>query len=175
MMTENSTVPSVTERVQSAFKKTPSKMTVQLARELGVPEADVVRALPDNLSQELDLNRWEELIRSFEDLDKVHVICSNGAVTLESFGQFGNFSTFAEFFNVQTSSLDMHIRFGQLGSIFAVTKPSHMDGHNTLSIQFFDRSGNSAFKVFLTFGGKSPDPNRVEQFQTLKSKFGKNS
>ena len=64
---------------------------------------------------ELDATRWEELLRRFESLGQVHVIVTNGAVTLESFGQFGNFSTFGEYFNVQTKSLDMHIRHARLG------------------------------------------------------------
>ena len=162
---------STAERVQEAFTKTPAKMTMQLARELGIPEADVVRNLPNNLSCELDLSRWEELIRGFEALGKVHVIASNGAVTLEANGLFGNFSTFREFFNVQTESLDMHIRFAQLGAAFTVVKPSHMDGHDTLSVQFFDKSGNSAFKVFLTFGGTAPSPERLAQFKSIQDKF----
>ena len=149
-------VDSRTARIRDAFNQNRSKMTMILARELGVTEAEVLRALPDGLSVELDVKQWEQLIRSFEKLEMVHVISSNGAVTLECFGQFGNFSSWGEFFNVQTKSLDMHIRHKELAAAFAVQKPGHMDGVNTLSFQFFDTRGNSAFKVFLTFGGKAP-------------------
>ena len=172
-MPDNDKVADMAAQIQSAIRKSPSKMTSQLARELNLPEAEIVRALPDQRSCELDLSRWEELIRSFEKLGKVHVICSNGAVTLEAFGEFGNFSTFGDFFNVQNASLDMHIRYKQLGSAFAVEKPSHMDGHSTLSVQFFDTSGQSAFKVFLTFGGKPPAPERVAQFTAVRDGYGK--
>ena len=158
---------SDTGQIRAAFQANPRKMTMILARELGVPEAEVMRALPENIASELDISRWEELIRSFEPLGKVHVICSNGAVTLESYGVFGNFSSFSEFFNVQTASLDMHIRFKNLGSAFAVQKPGHMDGVNTLSVQFFDKQGNSAFKVFLTFGGNTPSEERLAFHGTL--------
>jgi putative hemin transport protein len=92
-------------------------------------------------------------------------------VTLESFGVFGNFSTFGEFFNVQTASLDMHIRYKNLGSAFAVQKPGHLDGINTLSIQFFDQHGNSAFKVFLTFGTNAPGEERLAYFNGICDKF----
>src|SRR5256885_1860171 len=98
------------DRVRAAIQANPRAMLMMLAAELGVPEADVVRELPDGQSCELDMSRWEDLIRSFDVLDKVHVICSNGAVTLEAFGQFGNFSLSGPFFNVQTASIDMHIR-----------------------------------------------------------------
>jgi putative hemin transport protein len=162
-----------TDRIRAAFNLNRSKMTMVLARELGVSELEVVRALPDGLSVELDVTRWEELIRGFESLGNSHVIASNGAVTLECFGQFGNFSTWGDFFNVQTKSLDMHIRFKELAAVFAVQKPGHMDGVNTLSFQFFDKKGNSAFKVFLTFGGDAPTAERVKQFNDLHDRFKK--
>ena len=164
------TAPPLADRVAAALRANPNAMTLQLARDLGVPEADVIRALPGGRAVELDVGRWEELIRSFETLGNVHVIVSNGAVTLEAVGPFGNFSTFGEFFNVQTK-LDMHIRWRQLGSAFAVEKPGHLDGVPTLSVQFYDQAGHSAFKVFLTFGGKEPSPERRGQFETLRERF----
>ena len=63
-----------------------------------------------DIAYELDSTRWEEIIRSFEEFGNVHVIVSNGATTLEAFGQFGKFSNTDGFFNVQSKSLDMHIR-----------------------------------------------------------------
>jgi len=58
----------------------------------------------------------------------VRVLVSNGAATIEVDGQFGGFSTAGKFFNVQTDSLDMHIRWQQLAAAFAVEKPGHVDG-----------------------------------------------
>src|SRR5438132_7011318 len=104
-MPESAEPTTIRNRIRAALKANPRAMLMMLAAELGVPEAEVVRALPDGQSCEFDMARWEELIRSFEALDKVHVICSNGAVTLEAFGQFGNFSLSGPFFNVQTASI----------------------------------------------------------------------
>ena len=158
-------------RIRAAFERNPRKMTLQLCRELGVCEEAVIRALPELMATELDAARFEELLRALEALGPVHVIVTNGAVTLESFGQFGNFSTFGEYFNVQTKTLDMHIRPATIGAAFAVEKPGHMDGVNTLSFQFYDRAGAAAFKVFLTFGGSAPKPERVAQFNDLRERF----
>ena len=163
-------MPTLRDRVAAALRDNPNAMTLQLARDHGAPEADIIRALPDGRAVELDVGRWEELIRSFADLGNVHVIVSNGAVTLESVGTFGNFSTWGEFFNVQTK-LDMHIRWPQLGAAFAVEKPGHLDGVPTLSVQLFDTAGQSAFKVFLTFGGKPPTAERRAQFDALRARF----
>jgi putative hemin transport protein len=166
------TQTDLARQVHEALQREPGAMTLLLARELGVPEGDVVRALPDGRAVELDAKRWEEIIRSFEALGQVHVIVSNGAATIEAVGQFGGFSTWGDFFNVQTKTLDMHIRWPQFGSVFAVEKRSHMnDEVTTLSVQFFDRDGVAAFKVFLNFGGKSTAERR-EQFEQLRERFG---
>ncbi len=155
-------------RIREAIQKNPGQMTMQMARELDVPEMEIVRLMPS--STPLDIARWEELIRALEPLGIVHVIVSNGATTLESVGQFGGFSTWGPFFNVQTDSLDMHIRFQELASVFAVEKPSHMTGVTTMSFQFYDRAGNVAFKVFLNFGGKAP-AETVTRFEQLREQF----
>jgi putative heme iron utilization protein len=165
--------PDQRRQIEAALQSGPSQMTLQIARRLGVPEMEVIRAFPDNRATELDLARWEELLRSLEDLGNVHVIVSNGCVTSEVIGQFGGFSTWGEFFNVQSKSLDMHIRWKRLAAAFAVEKPGHMDGVNTLSVQFYDSDGNAAFKVFLTFGGPEPAPERVAQFRELRERFRK--
>src|SRR5262245_32077319 len=148
-------------------------MTLQLARSLGVPEVEVVRAFPDGRAVELEPGRWEEIFRALEAVGKVHVIVSNASVTCEVIGQFGGFSTWGEFFNVQSKTLDMHIRWPRLGAAFAVEKPGHMDGVSTLSIQFYDRDGASAFKVFLTFGGSAPSAERRGQFEKIRETFRK--
>lgn len=159
------------DAIRAAIERQPRRMTVQLARELGVPEVHVIRCLPPQRVRELDVGRWEELVRALESLGSVHVIVTNGSVTLEAFGQFGNFSTFGEYFNVQTKNLDMHIRPSTLGAVFAVEKPGHLDGVNTLSFQFYEKSGSAAFKVFLTFGGSAPPAEKIERFSELRERF----
>lgn len=158
-------------RIRAAIESTPSQMTLQLARDLDVPELEVIRALPAERVTELDIQQWEAIIRAFEPLGRVHVIVSNTTATLEVFGKFGKFSTMGPYFNVQTASLDMHIRHDALAAAFAVEKPGHMDGVNTLSFQFFSQDGSSAMKVFLTFGGKKPSPERLARFRDIRDRF----
>src|SRR5262245_20808608 len=127
------------DRIRAAVEKNPRKMTLQLARDFGMPEVEVLRASPPERVRELDIARWEELLRSPEGLGPVRVLVSNGATTIEVDGQFGGFSTAGEFFNVQTETLDLHIRWRQLAAVFAVEKPGHLDGTATRSFQFFDQ------------------------------------
>lgn len=159
------------QTIRDTFNADRKQMTLMVARKMRVPEVEVIRSLEGDIAHELDSSRWEEIIRAFEDLGNVHVIVSNGATTLEAFGQFGKFSSTDGFFNVQTKSLDMHIRSWELASVFAFRKPSHLDGHESLSFQFFDRRGNAAFKVFLNFGGKDPAPELVKTYNTLIETF----
>jgi putative heme iron utilization protein len=177
--------PEQRQRIEEALRANPNQMTLQLARKLDVPEVEIVRAMPGGRAVELDANRSEELIRAFEELGKVHVIVSNACTTCEVIGAFGGFSTWGEFFNVQSKTLDMHIRFAELAAAFAVLKPSHMHdpapqaaegaaslagSKTTLSIQFYDRQGSAAFKVFLTFG-EVVSPQRAAAFEALRDRF----
>ncbi len=165
------TAEEMKQRIQDALGKDSRAMTSMIAKQLGVPEAEVIRYLPDNRSTELDPKRAKELIEKFGTLGKVHVIVNNGAVVLEAFGEFGGISVTGPFLNVQTDSLDMHIRQDLLASIFSVEKPSHMDGVGTISFQFFTPEGVAAFKVFLSFGAKPPAPERVAFFEQVKTAF----
>src|SRR5438067_12399357 len=90
----------MSDRIRAAFEKNPRKMTLQLARDLGVPEVEVIRAFPPDRVTELEIARWEELLRGLEALGSVRVLLSNGATTIEVDGQFGGFSMAGEFFNV---------------------------------------------------------------------------
>jgi putative heme utilization carrier protein HutX len=163
---------NASEQIRAAVRANPNQMTMLLARQLGVPEVEVIRAFPDDRAVELDSGRWEELIRSLEAFGKVQVIVSNGGATLEANGQFSHFSTTGDFFNVQSPSLDMHIRWREIGAIFAVEKPGHLDGKKTLSFQFFDRAGHAAFKVFLGFAGSIPS-DKADRFVQLRDTFRK--
>lgn len=158
------------DRIRAAVEKNPRKMTLQLARDLGVPEVEVIRAFPPERVLELDVARWEEVLRSLDAFGSVRVLVSNGATTIEVDGQFGGFSTAGEFFNVQSDSLDMHIRWQQLAAAFAVEKPGHMDGTSTRSFQFFDKEGAAALKVFVNFGGPIA-PEREALFIGVRNTF----
>jgi putative hemin transport protein len=160
----------MSERIRAAVERNPRKMTLQLSWDLGVPEVEVLRAFPPDRVMELDISRWQELLRGLEALGLVRVLVSNGATTIEVDGQFGGFSTAGEFFNVQTDSLDMHILWQQLAAAFAVVKSGHMDGTATRSFQFFDQTGAAALKIFLNFGGPIP-PEREAQFIELRGRF----
>lgn len=157
--------------IREVYNRDRSQMTLMLAHKLQISEVEILRALEGDAARELDFSRWEELVRAFEELGNVHVIVSNGATTIEVYGQFGKFTHADGFLNIRTKSLDLHIRSWELGSVFAFRKPSHLDGHESLSIQFFDRRGAAAFKVFLNFGGHDPSPELIKKYEILIERF----
>jgi putative heme iron utilization protein len=161
----------LTQAIEEALAKSPNIMTPVLARKLDVPEMEVIRRLPGDGTVELDLAQWEAIIRSFEALGNVFVINTNPVCVLENEGTFSHFSTIGEYFNVQDPTLDMHIRYREIAAIFAVEKPSHTDGAKTQSFQFFGKDGRAGFKVFLTFGGQDPSPERQQQFTDIRNRF----
>lgn len=161
------------QAIRDAYNQDRSQMTLMLAHQLKIQEVEILRALQGDTAYELDATRWEEIIRDFEPVGDVTVIVSNGATTIEVTGQFGKFFNKDGFLNIRTDSLDMHIRGWELASVFAFKKPSHLDKHESLSIQFYDRRGNSAFKVFFNFGGNAPAPELVEKYNQFIQKFGK--
>lgn len=161
------------QAIRDAYNQDRSQMTLMLAHQLKIQEVEILRALQGDTAYELDSTRWEEIIRDFEPLGDLAVIVSNGATTIEVTGKFGKFFNKDGFLNIRTDSLDMHIRGWELASVFAFKKPSHLDKHDALSIQFYDRRGNSAFKVFFNFGNSDPTSELIENYNQFIQKFGK--
>ena len=159
------------QSIREAYNSDRSQMTLMLAHKLHIPEAEIMQALNGETARELDFLRWEEIMRALEALGNVHIIVSNGATTIEVFGQFGKFTNTNGFLNIRTKSLDMHIRSWELVAVFAFRKPSHLDNHESLSFQFFDRRGNAAFKVFLNFGGDDPSLELMEKYNAIIGVF----
>jgi putative heme utilization carrier protein HutX len=166
---------AIREQVAAILAEDPGEMTPIIARRLGIPEADVLRAFPEGKVAELDCSRWEELIGRIAELGRVHVIASNEGVVLETYGTFGGFSKAGPFFNVQTKDLDMHIKWPELTSAFALIKQSHMDSQMTYSIQFFGRKGQSCFKVFLykAISGAENVEDAIAVWETMREEFRK--
>jgi len=74
-------VNDVTERIRAAVEKNPRKMTLQMARDLGVPEVEVIRAFPADRVMELDIARWQELLENFRSCPAMFAVLSSYFVT----------------------------------------------------------------------------------------------
>lgn len=158
-------------RVLEYLEKHPSAMTVSVAQKLDVPEADVLRAQEGRKTWELRAEAFRDIMDELPELGRCHVFCSNRYAFMETFGAFGGYSVTGPFFNVQTDTLDMHIRYQGIAAVFCLDKPGHLDGEETHSIQFYAADGTAIFKVFLTRNAEGRyDPKHVGIYETIKRK-----
>ena len=132
------------KKVADYFAGRPSAMTLMAAKELGLPEAEVLRALG---AVELKADAFEAVMEALKGWGKVHVIVSNRGATMEARGEFGNFSRSGPFFNIEYKGLDLHLRPAAIGAIFLFEKPAHTDGKPTRMLQFYDAQGDAVMKA----------------------------
>ena len=149
--------PVLRDRVAEYFSRRPAAMTLLAARDLGVPEAEVLRALEGKGAVELDPGAFEALLRELEGWGRCHVIVSNRGATLEAYGAFGGFSRSGPFFNVETPTLDLHLRPEAVRAIFCLDKRGHRDGQPIHTVQFYDAEGASVLKVVMIQEGPGDD------------------
>ncbi len=137
------------EKVAKKVSVNPSIKTGMLAEALGVPEADVLRAMPEGYARELHIPNMEAFVTKLEGLGLVYFVTRNDACVTEIKGRFGGFSRSGPFFNVIGEHLHLHLRPDRIQTVFHVTPPAS-DGHPAWpSLQFYQPSGHVAFKVFL--------------------------
>jgi putative hemin transport protein len=142
------------ESILAYFREDRSRMTMMAARKFGVPEQAVVGALRGAgwpIARLRD-DAFGPLMEALPGLGPLRVFVRSKAAVMEVVGTFGGFSETGPFFNVQTDTIDMHILRDEVASIYAVEKVGHDTDIVTFSFQFFDRNGDSGFKVFLWDG-----------------------
>ena len=170
---DNPTDPAdPTDAIRAYFREDPSRMTMMAARRFGLAEQVVVEALvgPWPVVRLRD-GAFGALMEALTELGTMRVFVRSRAAVIESVGVFGGFSQTGPFFNVQTETLDMHILHDELGAIFAVEKQGHDSNYATHSFQFFDRSGDAAFKAFLWENFPDVPPARIEAFRDLTGRL----
>lgn len=172
METELALDVDVAEAIREHFRADPSRMTMMAARKFAVPERAVVEAIIGILPiVPLRVGAFRELVESFPALGTMRVFVRSRAAVIESIGEFGGFSVQGPFFNVQTDTLDMHILHDEIGSAYSVRKIGHDSNWSTHSFQFFDRSGDAAFKAFLWEGFPDVPAARIAAFDDLTRRF----
>ncbi|MHC5537688.1 ChuX/HutX family heme-like substrate-binding protein [Singulisphaera rosea] len=158
--------------IRAYFESDRSRMTMMAARKFGVPEQLVVEAL---LGQwpitRLREGVFSELLQALPELGTMRVFVRSRAAVIESVGVFGGFSETGPFFNVQTDTLDMHILHAEIGSVYAVEKWGHDSPTVTYSFQFFDKTGDAAFKAFLWEDFPDVPRATIDAFHALATRF----
>ena len=155
--------PATDEAVRLWFRDDPSRMTMMAARKFGLPERSILESLlGDWPIVRLRAESFREVMDGLPELGEMRVFVRSRAAVIEAVGHFGGNSETGPFFHVQTPTLDMHLLPAEIASIFYVQKTGHDSEFVTHSLQFFDRSGDAAFKAFLweSFPERSRGPDR---------------
>lgn len=137
---------SLREKVAAKLAANPGLKTGMLADSLGVPEADVLRAMPDGHAHELQVADMDRFIEGLAALGRIYFVTRNEGCVTEIKERFGGFSRSGPFLNVDGEALHLHLRTDRIAAVFHVTPetPTPMP-----SLQFFADSGAMVFKVFL--------------------------
>ncbi len=137
------------EKIARKLEANPGLKTGMLADTLGVPEAEVLRAMPGGYANELKVKDIEAFITGLEKLGLVYFVTRNPACVAEIKGRFGGFSKSGPFFNVMGDGIHLHLRTDRIASIFHVSPPVREGKPAWPSLQFFQQDGAVAFKFFL--------------------------
>jgi putative heme iron utilization protein len=164
---------ALAEKVRRHVAENPRAMTLELARRLGVPELEIIRAQLPECGRELNAARFAEIVERLAGLGRCQVIVSNSGCTMESFGVFGGVSSTGPFLNVQTEGLDMHIRKDAIRAAVCFDKPGHLDGVLRHSVQFYGADGAAVFKAFVQPGADGRyTAGQEAAYEGLKRDFG---
>jgi putative heme iron utilization protein len=163
---------AVVAQIDAHLRAHPDAMLMEVARMFRVPELTVLHRIGAPRAVALDAARWDELLRALPVLGPLRVLVSSSGATMESRGTFGGFSLTGEYFNVQTSELDLHLRWTSIAYAVALEKPSHQSRRPTASVQFFDADGAAILKIFLLFGEREDDSDeRRQAFAAIRARF----
>lgn len=137
------------EKIKEYLSKNKNMPTVFAAKELGVGESDILRNIEEDGITEVGAEQFDPIMKEVSNWGGVTFIVTNDAAIIEikasvPVGQYGR-----GFFNLHSddSPLGGHISHESIGSIFFVSRP--FMGQESHSIQFFDKNGKCAFKIYL--------------------------
>jgi putative heme utilization carrier protein HutX len=136
------------ETVRARVRENPSVMPRALAEELGVAEAEVIRALPEDMRAAAPAGDFEAIWGAMCGWEKVTFIAVNPGIIVEvpcrlPKGRFAH-----GMFNLmdKASPLGGHILAHKVAQVWLVSKPFF--GLESHSVQFFDAEGGILFSVY---------------------------
>jgi putative heme iron utilization protein len=165
--------PDQTTVVRSAFAKPTPPAPFAAARDLKMPEATVVSALPPAQAYGVDATHFQTVWKSLESWEKSVFVVMMGGHVFETYGKVfaGEPSKRSNFFNLHGDGAGMsgHLRPDLLSAIYVLSIPgkeSVMRG-----VMFYDLQGNAAFGVYVPGEGSKPSDALVAQFEATAAEI----
>ncbi|MCD8553499.1 heme utilization cystosolic carrier protein HutX [Seleniivibrio sp.] len=161
----------MSEAIKQYLEEKKGVATVMAARELNVPEREVVRAL-DEQSFEVGISKFGEIMDDISEWGGILMIVTNNSVICEVSGELpkGKFSHGMFNLHSDTSPIGGHLMADKFDSIHFVSRP--FMGKESLSVQVYDIDGNAAFKIHVGRDEKHElKQDQVERFHALKKRM----
>ncbi len=163
------------ETILKALKESKTPYTAFIARDLGIPERDIFKALPSEECTELNIKKLPEIMTELSKCKSVFLIVKSGGAVLEVESNFTKQSESKGYYNIMGDNAHMHIMLDGMDTVFAVHREPESQKPMVYSIQFFDHNGNPALKVFLTHDKetKKYEENDIAVFNRIKELYVK--
>ena len=159
--------PAQTKLVRAAFAKPAPPAPFAAARELKLPEALVVSALPAAQSHGVDATHFQTVWKSLATWEQAVFVVMKGGHVFETYGKVfaGEPSKRSNFFNLHGEGAGMsgHLRPDLLSSIYVLSIPGKEA--TSRGVLFYDAQGEAAFGVYVPGEGAPPPASLVKQFE----------
>ena len=137
------------EIILKALRESKTPYTAFIARDLGIPEQEIFKALPCEECTELNHAMLPEIMTELGKCESVFLIVKSGGAVLEIESSISKQSASGEYYNIAGEPAHMHIISRSINTIFAVHREPGSGKPMKYSIQFFDFEGKPALKVYL--------------------------
>ncbi|MEZ5459478.1 MAG: ChuX/HutX family heme-like substrate-binding protein [Steroidobacteraceae bacterium] len=157
--------PADAARIQAKYAQLPAPLPFQATRELGLNEAVISSALPEDLSLGVDGSHFRAVWDSVTGWGEALILIQRGAHVLEVHSPLpaGEPSTRSKFFNLGTAPFSGHLRPDLLSAIHLVAIP----GREGLvrGAFFYDADGSHVFGAFIGGEGTEPSAQQLAAFE----------
>lgn len=137
------------ETILKALRESKTPYTAFVARDLGIPERDIFRALPSEECTELDSAKLSEIMTELGKCESVLLIVKSGGAVLEVESNISEQSASRGYYNIMGKPAHMHIMPHGIDTVFAVHREPGAGKPMKFSVQFFDPEGKPALKIYL--------------------------
>lgn len=156
-------------QVEALFAENPGRTPAEVAIELQITEAEVIRAMPAGMVTILDNVALEDVYTHLRGWGEIMLVLDVEGSIFEMVTPFPKGGFKFGYYNMSDSRtiLKGHLKMEGVGTIALVSKPFH--GVDTRSVQFYSPAGRPIFKVYLRRNkDKTFLAEHLEQFESLK-------
>lgn len=160
------------KEVIELLEKDPSLLPSDIAKQLDLSESEVVKALPEEMVTVIDGSKAQEILEGLVGFGDVTTIVHSFGSIFEVKAPFPKGKLAHGYYNLmgRNGELHGHLKLDLITDIALVSKPFR--GTESHYFGFFDKQGNSIFKIYLGRDKKRQlIPAQVSAFNVLKQEY----